>query len=55
LTKRKHVHNLGVTYSKYKTLKSPQDYLQMLEKQACQLNTNDDNSITATKLECVIA
>jgi len=27
----------------------------MLQKQARQLNTNDDNSITATKLECVIA
>jgi len=25
----------------------------MLQKQARQLNTNDDNSITATKLECV--
>jgi len=49
LTERKHVHNLGLTYSKYKSLKSPQ-------KQALQLNTNDDdNSITATKLECVIA
>jgi len=55
LTERKHVHNLGLTYSKYKSLKSPQDYVQMLQKQARQLNTNDDNSITATKLECVIA
>jgi len=27
----------------------------MLQKQARQLNTNYDNSITATKLECVIA
>jgi len=27
----------------------------MLQKQARQLNTNEDNSITATKLECVIA
>ena len=49
------MHNLGLTYSKYKSLKSPQDYVQMLQKQARQLNTNDDNSITATKLECVIA
>jgi len=27
----------------------------MLQKQARQLNTNDDNSITAIKSECVIA
>jgi len=27
----------------------------MLQKQARQLNTNDDNKITATKLECAIA
>jgi len=26
-----------------------------LQKQARQLNNNDDNSITATKLECVLA
>jgi len=26
-----------------------------LQKEARQLNTNDDNSTTATKLECLIA
>jgi len=52
LTKRKHVHNVDLTYSKYRVLKkSPQNYIQMLPKQAGQLN----NSITTTKLESVTA